>query len=131
MTIHETYRVTLTHDHGRTTFELPATSARSAAERVCALEHAPLRAVKRVTCGGRTVDHRARWADPTDQEPNRTVTVRGRHYRVCVYATTGGWAGFAESSRYYVGGTGEHASRRRAVLAAVRLVALDAASVTA
>lgn len=131
MTTHETYRVTLAHDGGRVTLELPATSARSAAERVCALEHAPMRAVKRVTRGGRTVDHHARWADPTDQEPNRSVTVRGRRYRVCVYATSGGWGGFAESSRYYVGGTGEQPSRRRAILAALRMVSTDAAGVTA
>lgn len=45
MDVTRDYRVKMSHDRGTITFRIRATSATSAAERICALENAPRRAV--------------------------------------------------------------------------------------
>lgn len=56
------------------------------------------------------------------------TTYNGRRYRMCVYQvgvpphSEPGWAGFAEDSRVYLGGTGHLPSRALAMLAVARII---------
>lgn len=61
-------------------------------------------------------------------DPDRRVRFQGVAYRVCVYRTARGWAGFVEDRRFCHGFTGEHGTERAAWLSALRVMVKAGAS---